>query len=344
MINLAPGRDFLTKYRERSVVIVPHPHVDGLAGAAMIWRGLQGPRQIICPEKGGSVYSEDFRSQLLQTAPDALIVIDQGAREGALAPRIPTMTVDHHTPSGIPEGVYITSYPALPGASAAHLCFQLNGEVEDELWLAALGEINDHGLHAPCSLVEVAKARYSQSALLETVSLISAASSSSRYDWQTAFDVLLNSADPRVIAGHELPAVEQLVADRDEISRDLQRARRAHPFLSDPWAVIPFSSPCLIHGAVASGAVHRLHAHFVLAANFAYQPGWVFFSIRSERPADLLAELQAITPPSMPHEWTIGHHGATGGALSRPDFRLLLNHMGFTPPQALEIVHAGMRN
>jgi hypothetical protein len=344
MINLASGLQFLTAYRERSVVIVPHPDVDGLAGAALIWCGLHGPRRICCPEKGGSIYSEDFRCQLLQAAPAAIIVIDQGAREGALAPDIPTMTVDHHTPAGIPEGVYVTSYPALPGASAAHLCYRLTGEVEDELWLAALGEISDHGIHAPCPLVEVAKARYSQYALLETVSLISAARSSSQHDWQTAFDVLLSAADPRQIAGHELPAVANLIADRDEVSRDLQRARRAHPFLADPWAVIPFSSPCRIHDTVACGSVYRLHAHYVVAANFGYQPGDVSFSIRAERPADLLAQLRAITPPSMPCAWTLGHHGATGGAISRQDFLLLLNHMGFTPPQTLEIVHAGMRN
>lgn len=343
MINLTAGIEFLQQYRESAVVIAPHADVDGLAGAALIWRHLRGTRRLLCPEKGVSLFSEEFRAALRQAAPDAIIIIDQGSREGALAPGIPTLTIDHRVSSSIPDGVYVNS-SSLPGESASLLCYRLTGEIEEQRWLAAFGEIADHGMLATSSLVENVTTRYSRAALLEAISLISAARRGSRYNWQSAFDLLLAASDPMSIANHELPAVAQLVADREEISRATHRARRARPFLADPWAVIPFSSPCLIHGSVATASMHRLHEHYVVAANFGYRPGFVHVSIRTEQPADVLAEIIEITPANVSIAWSHGQHGAPVGSTSRKDFLVILNHMGFSPQQTMEIDRSGMRN
>ncbi len=196
----------------------------------------------------------------------------------------------------------------------------------------------------PIPLLDGIKTSYPQAALLEVISLIGAARRGSRFDWQTAFDVLSEATSPIPIASHDLPAVAMLTSDREEIARAIHRAHHARPFLTDQWAVIPFSSACLIHDSVANASLHRLHEHYVVAANFGYRAGFVHLNIRTELPSDLLAEIADISPAYITAEWSPTCNGAISGALSRKDFLQLLNHMGFPLQQTMEIDRAGMRN
>ena len=124
------------------------------------------------------------------------------------------------------------------------------------------------------------------------------------------------------------------------MKHELQKARKAHPVFADPWAVIPFSSPCLIHGQVASSWIHRLNAHYVVAANYGYRPGYVHFSVRSEMEVDLIAAVRDILPQEISGGWIRGRYGSTGGAVTPSEFSLLLTRMGFSLHQVLEIKHA----
>lgn len=343
MIGIDDGRQFLTSYAGKRIGIVPHPDADGLSGAAILWRSLQGDIAILCPEKGISIHDNEFQRFLRDQQLDALIVVDQGSRPGEILPGVPTMVIDHHVPAGEPAAVFVSSHRHHPSESASHLCYLLTGEPQDQLWLAALGAIGDYGSRAPFELVREAQQEYTQTDLLESVALINSARRSSRYNWKTAFEVLLQASNPRQIATLETPGSALLRTDRDEVNREAQRARKVRPFFADPWAVIPFSSACLVHGLVATSWLNRLQNHYVVAANFGYRPGYVHFSIRSAMDVNLIAELRAIVPEGTPGEWGYGHQGATGGAVTRSNFLLILNHMGFPVDQTVEIDDAASR-
>jgi len=341
MINYEPAQEFWHQYREQRVLLVPYPDADGLAGAAILWRALLGEKAIVCPPKGETIENPGFSEMLVAARPDALIVIDQGSRPGALLPGVPTLTIDHHFTTGVPEGVYLTSYAAVEHApSAAALCYRMLGGPEQDLWLAALGLAGDFGVKAPYDELKLAGTRYSWMDLQDTIALINAARRSSSYDWPTAFAALSESDGPRPIAHGEIPQIAQLKHDLEEVKHEVQKARKAHPYFADPWAVIPFSSPCLIHGLVATGWIHRLGAHYVVAANYGYRPGYVHFSVRSDTGVDLVIAVREIIPQGFPGGWARGRYGATGGTVTQSEFSLLLTHMGFTPQQVMEIKHA----
>lgn len=341
MIDYEPAQQFWRQYRAKKVVLVPYPDADGLAASAIVWHLLTGDKQIICPPKGETIYAEVFRGMLEDTQPEALIVLDQGSRAGALLPGVPTLTIDHHHPSGVPEGVYLSSYyPAELTPSAAALCYRMLGSPAELLWLAAVGLIGDYGLNVPIEEMREAATRYSKLDLQDTVAMMNAARRSSRFDWPTAFAALTTVADPRVIAHGEAPQSAQLKHDLEEVKHEVQRARKARPFFADPWAVVPFSSPCLIHGLVATSWMHRLGEHYVVAANYGYRTGYVHFSIRSEGEVDLISAVREVLPKEFSPTWVRGRYGATGGAVTLNEFSLLLTHMGFTPEQVIEIKHA----
>ncbi len=290
MIDFEPARQFWRDNCTRRVVLAPYPDADGLAGAAILWRALAGEKEIVCPAKGETIEEVGFTDRLVQARPEALLVLDQGSRSGALLPGIPTLTVDHHIPNGVPDGVYLSSYhPGELSPSASALCYRLLGEPEDALWLAVVGLAGDYGINAHFPELQQAASRYSWLDLQDTVALVNAARRSSRFDWQTAFAALVSATDPRQIAHNELPQVEQLKHDMEEVRHELQKVRKAHPYFADPWAVVPFASPCMIHGKVASSWIHRLQAHLVVAANFGYRPGYVHFSVRSAQQINLSA-------------------------------------------------------
>jgi len=338
-MELTAGQAFLEQYRASRIALAPHPDADGLAGAALLYRWLTGERVVCCPAKGESIHTAQFADQLRQARPEALLVIDQGARVGALLPGVPTLTIDHHVPSGIPEGVFVTAYPDAPQLSAAEVCYRLIGEPDDWLWLAAVGHLGDYGVKEPSALLQRAKTRYTATALQETVALINAGRRSSRFDWQPALALLLTAEHPRQIARGLLPETAQLQEDRAEVNRELQRARRSRPFIAASWAVIPFASPCLVHALTAVSWVGRLKDLYVLAANFGYRPGYVHFSVRAAQPVDLPTALRDLAPEGLPGEFAHGHAAATGGVVPRESFLLLLERMGFVAEQVMDIEH-----
>lgn len=341
MIDFEPARQFWRDHCARRVVLVPYPDADGLAGAAILWRALCGDKEVICPAKGETIEEEGFSDRLAVAHPEALIVLDQGSRSGALLPGVPTLTIDHHLPHGIPDGVYLSSYHhSQPSPCASVLSYHLLEEPEEMLWLAAVGLAGDYGINAPFPELQQAVERYSWLDLQDTVALVNTARRSSQFDWPTAFAVLVNAENPRQIVHGELPQVEQMKRDMEEVKRELQKAHKAHPYFADPWAVIPFSSPCMIHGKVASNWLHRLQAHYVVAANYGYRAGYVHFSVRSANEVNLSAALRDVIPQEQSAGWVRGRYGATGGAMTHSEFSLLLTHMGFTPQQVVEIRHA----
>lgn len=98
---LADARDFLTRLKDRRVVVAPHPSVDGLAAGALMLRALQAlGAQVMArvPGKGEHAFSPAFQQRLLAAPLDALVVLERGPRQ----------TTSHSAPE--PE-----SSPGIPG-------------------------------------------------------------------------------------------------------------------------------------------------------------------------------------------------------------------------------------
>lgn len=336
MFALDAGQQFLREYSKKRLCILPRPDVDGLAGAVILRHLLGEGTEILLPDKGTSLQSESFQTTLQSRRPQALILIGQNTCGTARLKGLPTLVIDHHMPHDIPHGILVTSQSGRPPASSAHLCYLLAGSPPDNLWLGAVGDISENPLTSS-PFIEEAGSRYTKTALLETIALIDAGLRSSRFDWFLAIHLLAQAGDPRQIVDHEIAGVLQLVDDHAEVMRELSRSRKYRPFFADPWAVIPFSSPCRIQGTVASNWRNRLHDHYVLVANFGYRPGEVHFSACTVLAADLPALFRNEIPGGLPLEWSDSRNGLIKGSLIRKNFLLFLTHLGFTPEQVIEI-------
>ena len=197
MSDFDAAKAFWQRNREQRAVLAPYPDADGLAAAALLWRALGGEKEIICPPKGETIEADEMKTALQAAHPAALIVLDQGSRAGALLPGTPALTIDHHSPSGIPDGVYLTSFQhGGLSPSASLLCYRLLGEPADALWLAVVGLIGDYGINAPFAEMHEAAQRYSWLDLQDTVTLVNAARRSSHFDWLTAFHALATAQAP----------------------------------------------------------------------------------------------------------------------------------------------------
>lgn len=343
MIDLTAGRQFIEEHRESRVVIIPHTDADGLAGTALLQRVLAGTVDVLAPGKGDGIHTLGFQAMLAEAKPSALVVVDEIARAAGYLPGVPTLIIDHHHPEALPPHVVMVNSYAQPVAeTSAHLCYHLVGQPPELIWLAAIGTLGDYGRLAPATLVREAAARFGISTLMEVIALINAARRSSRYDWPMALALLREYDDPRRLLESDRADVRQLRADRQEVNDEFRRVRRAQPVFVDPWAVIAFSSPCLVHPALATTWVRRLSAHTVVAANYGYRPNYVHFSMRTTQQDDLAAEIAQVMPDNVPEAWFHGHHHAVGGALPRADFAILLNRLGFTPEQLLALERSAL--
>lgn len=329
MIDYEGGRRFLDEHRDSRVVIIPHPDADGLAGTALLHRALTGDVTVMPPGKGEALHDLAFQARLADARPTALILIDQGTHAWSLLPGVPTLTIDHHRPEGIPEGVVVNSHQQPLADTCSQLCHTLLGAPPETLWLAAIGVLGDYGHLAPAVVMREAAARYGLGTLVDIVAYINAARRGSGYHWPLALQMLLTTDDPSTIIRGGTPEYAQLRADREEVNREFRRARRAQPHFADPWALIIFNSPCLIHALLATTWIRRLPAHQVVAANIGYRPAFVHFSARTELPVDLAQVVQALAPNGFQDEWLHGQYHAIGGSVTYQDFLTLTHRMGF---------------
>ena len=89
---------------------------------------VRAATKVVIRPKGLSIYSDEFRHRVLAAHSDALIIVDQGSFDGAVTPGVPTLTIDHHQPNGVPLGVFLLSADRYPSDSMADLCYRLVGE------------------------------------------------------------------------------------------------------------------------------------------------------------------------------------------------------------------------
>ncbi|MBC8104076.1 MAG: phosphoesterase [Cytophagales bacterium] len=330
LTGLPPGARLAISY---------HGDADGSGSAALAAAFLERTGRIVAvataPRKGEDLFGEAYRERLLAARPDALLVLDHGSRPERVLEGVPTLVVDHHDvpPEGVPAEGYLSGLNESPTPTAALMTWRLLSplaDLSDIGWLGAVGMIGDLGSDAPFPELVSAKKQWGQKHLTETVALVNAAKRSGAHDTDTSLRALRTAVAPREIATGMVPEYDLLTEYRAEVQAERMRCAKTAPRFAGDWALLRFSSPCQIHGPLASSWVGRLPRHLVLAANDGYTPGNVHFSVRTRRPDEnLLTRLRAFRADLGVPELGQGHAEATGGVLPVATFEKLLGLLGF---------------
>lgn len=342
--------------RDGRTVVLGHFDADGLAAAALFGRGLPrlGLGDVVAVSSGRteSAFSDEARERLRAMSPDALVVTDLGVSEagtleadvGPLGGPVPVLYVDHHRPTGTPEGAEVVSgYGLDPTPCSAWLAFGLlqhavagvEGDdptlgVHDLDWVAAVGVLSDLGDKAPWPGLADAKRRHTAKWLKEATVLVNAARRGATFRADDALKLLMETDSPRELA--EAPEADALRAARAEVAAAMAEARKKAPAFSadQPFALVTVDSPCQIHPLIAQQWRTRLPEYAVLCANTGYLPGMVAFSTRTARTDLVLPEIYgAIDTGEWNGRWGHGHDQASGGHLPPGVFDTVLDALGF---------------
>ena len=317
-------------------LLVFHNDADGLSSGAilqnvMLKRGYGSANRII--GKGENAYSDDFARELETFQPTGLIIADLGVSNRAKLPDIPTVIIDHHAPTGVPDNATVISGfnddPVPTTSLLAYRCAKAAGLDEGLLWLAALGIIGD--LAEDYGFAEMADARsaYGVTALRNAASLINAPRRTGSGDARPAFDLLMKAQGPKQVLSGEFAETEALLAAKAEVKQALDDARKVGPKFSGNVALVQFSSPCQVHPLIAQQWRGRLKNAIIIAANTGYREGFVHFAVRSSADTDILAFLAQHRPPGADEQYGNGHRAASGGALRPDDWTFFLDTLGF---------------
>jgi single-stranded DNA-specific DHH superfamily exonuclease len=338
---LAAGRAFLAAAAHGPVAVAADRDVDGLTAAVLVQRALgrlgASAVTVIPVRKGEHVHAEPMRERLWAARPDALVVVDAGSRAGAILPRVPTLVIDHHQPSGGPDGALLVSaYGHEPVASTSVLAYELARglvDVADLDWLALLGAVADLGTELPFPAMAAALRRHRRTAVTGAVALLNAARRAGDEDVAVALRVLAAAPGPAAIASGQAEGVEVLRACRAHVQAEVTRWGRTAPRRHGPLSVVRISSPAQIHPLLAARWMRRLRGTVVLVANDGYLPGRVNFAMRTTLDANLVDWLRSVPAGTMrgEGEWGHGHPRATGGSLSPDDFERLLDALARQP-------------
>jgi single-stranded-DNA-specific exonuclease len=320
-----------------------HFDADGLSAAAILIRALGRaghPAEPMVLGKGETPWDEAVRARLAERKPGGVILTDLGTKAEIVLPGTPLVVIDHHVPTGAPEGGVTLSGNGLdpePTTSLlAYWAVQALGEQGDLLWLAAIGAIGDMADESAFPEIAEAQKRYGKTALRDAVSLVNAPRRTAAADAAPALRLLLESDCPKAITKGDSADAEALRAAKAEVRAAMEEAKRTAPIVRDEVALIPLDTPCQIHPLIAQQWRGRLKDKVVIAANRGYRPGWVHFAARSASGRNLIEFLAEHRPDGADSRYGNGHAQATGGALPLEQWNSFIAGLGF--PQAQ--VHA----
>lgn len=325
--------------RSRPIVVVGHFDADGLSATAILMRALERAGWSAVPliaGKGETPWDGDMEARLRALDPGGLILADLGTRPEAVLPGCPTIVVDHHVPTGEPQGaVTISGNGLLPEPTTALLAWwaaRALGDQDHLLWLAALGLIGDMAEEQGFTELVEAQQRWGKTALRDAVSLVNAPRRTAAADAWPALRLLLKANGPKEITkGTDADALA-LHAAKAEVRAAMDEAKRVAPLVVGDVALIRLDSGCQIHPLIAQQWRGRLRDKIVIAANRGYRPGWVHFAARSATGRDLIEFLAERRPANADSRYGNGHAQATGGALRAADWNGFVTALGF--PQA----------
>ena len=325
---------------DKAILIVGHFDADGLSSAALLTRALRAAGWSANPlviGKGETPWDEQVRARIARDDPGGIVLVDLGTRSEAVLPGVPAVVIDHHVPTGTPQGAVTISGNGLdPEPTSALIAWWAAtalGNQADLLWLAAIGLIGDLAEDRGFAELAEAQARWGKTALRNAVSLINAPRRTAEADASPALRLLLRADGPTAITKGTDPDAVALHEAKREVRAAMDDAKRAPPRIAGDVALIELDSPCQIHPLIAQQWRSRLSDKIVIAANKGYRPGWVHFAARSASGRNLIAFLADHRPDGADDRYGNGHIQATGGALRLADWNTFVASLGFVQEQ-----------
>ena len=334
--HAAAFRTGVSSFGRSAALILGHNDADGLAASAILAQALERSGRaasVRILRRGESPWADEIRAEVAERAPDGLIVTDLGLRAAPIAAGVPTIFVDHHVPQGVPTGATVISgqgvEPQPTSSLLAFRCASALADVDDLLWLAAIGIIGDMAEADGLPEMAEARRRYGVTVLRKVASLVNQPRRSASGDPTPALSLLMKCREPKEVLTGTYPETAILAAAQAEVKAELERARRVAPRMAGEVALIRFASPCQVHPLVAQTWTGRLRDRIVLAANTGFRPGWVHFAARAAGDVDLIAFLARHAPPGADENYGSGHRKASGGALRLSDWNHFVRDLGF---------------
>lgn len=319
------------------ITLMHDSDADGVSSAAVLTRALRtfGRKPVtVAPDRERDAWSASNAQRVRASRPDALAVMDLGARAEPLVPGVRTLFIDHHRPESVGSGdILISAYDwdPIPNTSLlAYHCAAAICDAADLDWIAALGVLSDLGDKAPFPLLARVRERYSISRLREITTLINAARRGPVHQPEIALRLLLNHDSPESLEQDGGDDLETLRSAREIVKRELAQAKKAAPVFSGDVALIRTSSRCQVHPIIAQIWRTRLPKYVVIASNDGYLEGRVNFSMRTASDRNLLDFLGGIDLGPGEGSYGRGHDQATGGSLDIERWNLLLHRLGFS--------------
>ncbi|GAA3769738.1 hypothetical protein [Terriglobus aquaticus] len=341
--------DDLPNGKSTDIHILTDADADGLPAAALLVRSLHadGYTRVTAEtrKKFENAWMPEVHARLKQRNPQALLLVDLGARPDELLPGIPTLLIDHHAPFGTPPGAtLLTSYGTEPTATSGLLalwCAQaIAPDLANELqWLAGISLLSDLGDKAPFDDLAESKARFGATALKDLTALLNAPRRTAEGDATEALELLLRGASPKQILKSNDPALDALKTAKAEVSEALAVARKAPPRFSTKWTeelgadiiMVRIDTPCQVHPLVAQIWRPRFPKAVIFGVNVGFRPGFVHFAGRAPKGVNLVQFLRNHTPEGADGTFGGGHDQASGGALPVALWNPFVAMLGFGP-------------
>ena len=346
--------------KQKRLHIFTDADADGLPAGALLVRALRlaGYEKVTVEArlKAESAWMPEVIERLRLRSPEVLMVVDLGSRAESILPDVPTLLLDHHRPTGVPQGAtLISSYRECgPGDDAreietsgllAYRCAQalVPEQAPELLWLAGISLLSDLGDKAPFAELADAKKQYGGGALREVTSLLNALRRTATGDASAALAMLLIADSPKQILTSEDEEIarlrEQMLAAKAEVGEALAIARKLPPKFSTAMrdelgadlVAIRMDTPFQVHPLVAQQWRARFPKSVIFGVNTGFRAGWVHFSGRAPAGVNLIRFLAQHRPADADHTYGNGHDQAAGGALRTATWNEFARELGFGP-------------
>lgn len=322
--------------RDERIVILHDSDADGVSAAVVARRALAASGftnlVLIAPNRERDAWTESNRAAVRAAAPTALLVLDLGSRSQPIA-AAPHCLIDHHRPEGVPDdGVLISGYSWEPAPNTSLIVRECVDSLHSSGvldWIASLGILSDLGDQAPFPILKRVRDEWPITTLREITSLVNAARRGSTHQPEVAVRLVESSDDPSELVRSESEELRILRDARAEVKGEMDNARKAAPLFSGNVALVRVSSPCQVHPVIAQIWRTRLPKYVVIVSNDGYLPGRVNFSMRTASEVNLLDMLGGIDLGREEGSYGRGHDKATGGSVTREQWRRLLLQLGF---------------
>lgn len=298
-------------------------------------------------QKGTNVHVESERASMASKKPSYIIVLDQGSVGGPPLiddPEAKSLILDHHLSDHFPEGAAVVSachYP--PVATTSLLTYEICKTLHPSIavscaYLACIGTHGDLGntlkWNPPFPDMKETFKTYTKKSINDAVSLLNAPRRTARFDVITAWEALLQSAEPKDLLNNA-----RLQSARAEINEEVELNTHTPPkFTPDGRiAVLKITSAAQVHPVIATrwaGYLNSKALEIVMVANYGYLEGKVNFSCRIARcarnrepPVNIIDSLKAAAALStdglrerMGESFARGHKEASGGIVPTAEF------------------------